>query len=162
MAFNFSLPQNGHIAELLDPATDAAGRTGSYVTLKNCHKAWIVVHIQQGNAATIALSVNQASDVSGTGAKAITVATPIWSNLDTATNDTLTARTAAVSYTTDAGVKNKIVVFEISPADLDVANGFDCITVVTGASNAANVTQAMLYTYATRYQQATPPSNTVN
>jgi hypothetical protein len=62
-----------------------------------------------------------------------------------------------VSYTTDAGVKNKIVVFQIDPATLDIANGFDCIVVKTGASNVANITQAV-YLLDERYQQATPPT----
>jgi len=162
MSLQFSLPQNAQVVEILNPAADAAGRTGAYVTLKNMHKAWLVFHITQGNAATIQLSVNQATTVTGTSAKAITVATPIWSDLDTSTNDTLTARTAAVNYTTDAGLKNKIVVFEINPADLDVANGFDCITGVTGASNAANITECILYGVNNRFMQATPPSAVVN
>lgn len=162
MPLQFSLPQNAQVVELLAPAADAAGRTGAYATLKNMHKAWIVVHITQGNAATIALTVNQATAVAGTSAKAITVATPIWANQDTATNDTLTAQTAAVSFTTSAAVKNKIVVFELNPSDFDVANGFDCVTVATGASNAANITQAMLYGVNNRYMQSTPPSAVTN
>lgn len=162
MPLQVSLPQNGQIIEMLTPAADAAGRTGAYVTLKNAHKAWIVCHIAQGNAATVALTVNQAKDVSGTSAKAISVAVPIWSNLDTSTSDTLVSRTAAVSYTTDAGLKNKIVVFEINAADFDVANGFRTVTVATGASNASNVTQAMCYFFNDRFMQATPPSGTTN
>lgn len=152
-----TLPEQFKIVEALAPAADAAGRTGDYVSLKNCSRATIVVHITQGNAATIALTVEQATAVAGTSSKAITVAVPIWSDLDTATAETLVRRTDAVSYTTDAGVKNKVVVFQIDPETLDIANGFDCITVKTGASNAANITQAM-YLLETTYQQATPPA----
>jgi hypothetical protein len=36
-----------------------------------------------------------------------------------------------------------MVVFEIDPASLDVANGFDCVYLSTGASNAANITAAL-------------------
>ena len=115
------------------------------------------VAITQGNAATIALTIEQASAVAGTGSKAITTTVPIWSNLDTAASDTLVRRTDAVSYTTDAGVKNKMVIFQIDPAQLDVANGFDCITVKTGASNVANLTGAR-YWLQSAYQQATPPA----
>jgi hypothetical protein len=125
--------------------------------MKTLHEVEIVFHVQQGNAATIALSIVQASDTSGTGSKAITVAVPIWSNLDTAATDTLVRRTDAVSYTTDAGVKNKIVVFHIDPALLDIAGGFNFVAITTGASNAANLTQAIAYCD-TRFAQATPPS----
>lgn len=156
MAF-VTLPEKYKTVAALNPATDAAGRTGAYVSLKNVNIAYIVVHITQGNAATIALSINQATAVAGTGAKAITTVVPIWSNLDVSASDTLVHRTDAVSYTTDAAVKNKIVVFQIDPAGLDLANGFDCIAVVTGASNVANITQAV-YLLDNRYQQATPPT----
>lgn len=162
MSFQFSLPQVGAVVELLAPAADAAGRSSNYISLKNFHKAWLVAHITQGNAATIALTVNQATAVAGTSAKAITVNTPIWANQDTATSDALVAQTAAVSFTTSAAVKNKIVVIEINPTDMDVNNGFDCINISTGASNAANITQAMLYGIFNRYQQATPPSAVVD
>jgi hypothetical protein len=152
-----TLPEKYKVVAALNPATDAAGRTGAYVSLKNVNMAFIVVHITQGNAATIAISINQASAVAGTGAKAITTVVPIWSNLDVSVNDTLVRRTDAVSYTTDAGVKNKVVIFQVDPAGLDVANGFDCIAVVTGASNVANITQAV-YLLDERYKQATPPT----
>ncbi|MFA6165394.1 MAG: hypothetical protein WC700_02175 [Gemmatimonadaceae bacterium] len=159
--FPFSLSENMKIVELLAPAADAGGRTSDYISLKNYIKAFIVVHITQGNAATIALTPKQATAVAGTAVKVLANAVRIWSDLDTAASDTLVARTAAVDYTTDAGVKNKIVVFEIDPETLDVAGGFDCITVLTGASNVANITQAMAY-LVPRYAQATPPSAIVD
>lgn len=133
------------MVELISPAADAAGRDGSYVSLKNGARAYIVCHITQGNAATVTLTPLQASAVAGTGAKVISNAVRVWSNLDCAASDSLVARTAATSYTTDAGVKHKIVVFEIDPNTLDTDNGFDCISIRTGASNAANITQAMVY-----------------
>lgn len=151
------LPEVFKIVEAMPNATDAAGRTGDYVSLKNALCAWVEVAITQGNAATIAITIEQASAVAGTGTKAITATVPIWSNLDTAASDTLVRRTDAVSYTTDAGVKNKMVIFQIDPAQLDVANGFDCITVKTGASNVANLTGAR-YWIQSAYQQATPPA----
>lgn len=149
------LPEQFKIVEAMPNATDAAGRTGDYVSLKNALMCFVEVAITQGNAATIALTIEQASAVAGTGSKVITETVPIWANLDTAATDTLVRRTSAVSYTTDAAVKNKMVIFQIDPATLDIANGFDCITVKTGASNAANLTGAR-YWIQSAYQQATP------
>lgn len=148
------------IVEGMTPAADAAGRTSDYVSLKNAIRAFIVVHITQGNAATVLLTPNQASAVAGTGKKVIP-AVPIWSNLDTAASDALVERTAAANYTTDAGVKNKIVIFQVDADKLDMANGFDCLSIDTGASNAANITEVMFYLEA-RYAQATPPSAIVD
>ena len=120
-----SLPVNLVTAPTLAPAADAAGRNGTAVSLKNAHKAWIVYHIDQGNAATIALAPEQCSAVAGTGAKAIP-AVPIWTNQDFDTATPLAREaTDAASFTTSAAVKKKLVIFEIDPAKLDMANGFD-------------------------------------
>lgn len=161
MASSFTLPEAAKIVSALKPATDAAGRTGAYVSLKGAHKAYVIVHIEQANAATVQVSVNQATAVAGTSAKAITTAR-IWSNLDAATSDELVRRTDAANYTTDAALKTKVVVIEIDPASLDQANGFDCIAVVTGASNVANLTQAVYVLTPLRYPAATPPSAVVD
>lgn len=154
----FTLPENAKIVEALTPAADSAGRTGAYVSLKNCALAFVVVHLHQGNAATVALTIEQASAVAGTGSKVITNVVPIWANENTPSGDALVRQTDAVSFTTSAATKDKMVIFQIKPDSLDLANGFDCIVVKTGASNAANITEAMYYLTNLRYSQATPPT----
>ena len=59
MSRQFSLVAQAKPVSLLAPATDAAGRTSGYLSLKNAHKAYVVAHITQGNAATIALQIEQ-------------------------------------------------------------------------------------------------------
>jgi hypothetical protein len=157
MARQFQLAEIIPPVSLLTPAADAAGRTSRYVTLAKCDKAFIVCHVNQGNAATVALTPLQALDTSGTSSKAIT-ATQIWTDLDEATLDLLTKQTNAANYTTDAATKDKVVIFEISPIDcMDEVNGFKTIAIQTGASNAANITEAMIYCLSA-YQQAQPPT----
>src|SRR5579859_7825535 len=124
MARQFRLWENAEVVSLLKPAADAGGRTSAYVSLKNGHKAFIVCYVNQGNAATVALTPLQATDNAGTNSKAIS-ATPIATNLDADTTpaDQFTMQTAAASYTTDAGTKTKIVIFEIQPEEcMDVNN----------------------------------------
>lgn len=162
MAYPFRLPEQAKLVEVLAPAADAAGRTGTAFSLKNAHKATLVVHITQGNAATVLLTPQQCTAVAGTGAKVLTVAVPITANLDTNASDAQVPATAAVNYTTDAAVKNKIITFEIDPSSLDVAGGFDCVRINTGASHAANITQIMAYLAPGRYNEATPPSARVD
>lgn len=156
-----SLIQETQIVQVLQPATDAAGRTGAFLSMKNAAKAAIIVHIQQGNAATVAVSLLQATNVAGAGSKAL-VATQLATNLDESVSDLLTAQAAASSFTTDAALKNKIIVFEVDAAALDSANGFHTITVSTGASNVANVTAALFLGYAERYAGATLSSAIVD
>lgn len=141
-----------------EPQTNGAGITGDYVKVSQCKMLNILVTIQQGNAATCALTVEQATTAAGAGSKAITKVVPIWSNLDTAASDTLVARTDAVSYTTDAGVKNKLVIFQIDPATLDIANGFGWITIKAATSNAANIVGAIYLFDGLTYQNYSPPT----
>lgn len=150
------IPEGAVPYHLLAPAADAAGRTSPYLSLKNAVRAWIVVYMDQGNAATVLLSPLQASAVAGTGSKAIAAAR-ISTKLDEASVD-FTKQTEATTFTTDAALKKKIVVFEIDPTKvLDQANNFDCIAISTGASNAANITSAMLW-IDSKHDGATVPS----
>lgn len=149
---------------LLAPAADAAGRTpsgaGSFKSLRNCSgKVAIVCRVNQGNAAQVTFSPLQAQDAAGTNAKAIP-AVPIFSNADASVSDTLVAQTAAVSFQTSAATKDKFVVFEFDPAELDLAGGFNHIAVQTSASNAANITEAFMQ-YIGRYQGVAPPASEV-
>ena len=136
------IPETLVPVHLAAPAADAAGRTSVYISLKNATKAYILAYIDQGNAATILLSPLQATAVAGTGSKVLANAIRVWSNLDCAASNALVRRTDAVNYTTDAGVKKKVVVFEIDRTKLDVDGGFDCVGISTGASDAANITGA--------------------
>jgi hypothetical protein len=156
----FTLPEQAKLVAALTPATDAAGRAGAWVELATAHKAYILVHVTQGNAATVALTIQQAKDTAGTGSKAITGNVRIYANADTGTSDTLVRQTDATSFTTDAALASKQVVLEVDPASLDGANGFSCIRVSTGASNVANLTEAQYLLTPLRYAGDPPPSAT--
>lgn len=154
MASGFSLSEGAQQVTLLPPAADAAGRAStSAVSLKHGHKAFVIFLINQGNAATVAVNPSQCTSVAKAGAKAIP-AVPVWANLDEATTSALVRQTDAATYTTDAAVKQKRVIFEIDPSKLDVAGGFDCIMATTGASNAANITAAEVIIFPTRHGSA--------
>jgi hypothetical protein len=160
MARQISMPYQFPPVALLPPAADAAGRTSAYRDLANALKAWVVVHVNQGNAAQVTLSILQGQDVSGTGSKAVGVM-PIWLTAATATSDALAVQTAAATFQTSAGTTDKIVVFEITPEMcLDLVNGFHTIAVQTSASNAANITEAELFLWES-YQGASAPSTLV-
>lgn len=160
MARQFRLWENASVVSLLTPAANSAGRTSAYISLANAHKAFIVCYINQGAANTVLLSPLQASALPSVGSKAIT-ATAIATNLDTDTlpADQFTIQTAAATYTTDAGTKSKIVIFEIDPIEcMDMANKFNHIAVSTGASSASNITSALLIITPLRFAQLNPPA----
>ena len=155
-----TLPENFKLVTGLVPAADAAGRTGAVVSLKNVNRAWIICNITQGNAATIELDIQQAVSIAGTP-KALANIVPVWANEDVASSDTLVRQTDDFKFTTSAAIKNKLVVFQVDPVKLDIANGYDCISIATGASNVANITSAM-YVLDMKYKEATPPSVVVD
>ena len=151
------IPQTMKIVEAITPQAGAA-ITGDYVSLKNCPRCFVVVHVNQADVAQMTISIEQATAVLPSGSKVITKVVPIWANEDCAASDTLVRQTDAVDFELSAAVKHKVVVFQVDADTLDIANGFDCITVKTGASNAANITSAMYYLSDYAYQQSTPPT----
>lgn len=138
------------IVEAITPQAGAA-ITGDYVSLKNAGHVTVLVHIAQGHADTVAITIEQATKVDGTGSKAIANAVPIYLVADAATSDAWVAQTAAVGFTPSAALKHKLVAFEIDAVSLDLAGGFDCITVKTAASNALNITSALYILSDLRY-----------
>lgn len=167
----FRLWEDAQVVNLLPAAADAAGRTSSYVSLKYGHKAFIVCGVNQGNAATVQFTPLQATDNLGTNSKALSNPAPIANIIDTSVatgGDQFTIDAAAANFTTDAGLKNKIVIFEIQPEEvLDVAgsntNGlaFNHIAIQTGASNAANITSADLIVMPLRDKRLNPQTTYV-
>lgn len=127
----------------LAPAADAAGRTGDWINVKNAIGITVVCLVTQGNAAVVNFSVKQATSAAGAGVKAVDAA-PIWNNFDTDASNVLTRQaTDADNLSTDAALKNKMVVFHIDPAKLDMTNGFKYVAGVTAASNVANITSIL-------------------
>jgi hypothetical protein len=141
-------PEQLHIVDVMAPAADASGRASDAVSLKNTTGPVLVeVSITQGNSATIALTLEQCTHVAGTGNKALTVNVPIFVNQDIATTDVPTRAADGVAFTTSAATTRKYVRFVVDPATLDVAGGFDCLRVTTGASAAGNITSARIITF---------------
>lgn len=152
------IPGNLNVVTGLAPTAGGSAATGDYISLKNAHRVWIVFSVKQGEATVPVLSVMKATAVAGTGATAMTEAALIFSTLDCATSDVLVERTAAASYSLDAALKDKLVVFEIDPAAI---GAYDCIAAKVAASNAANITSA-LYVVESRYGTKTQPSMIVD
>ena len=152
------LPEYFKIVTALAATTTNGALTGDYVSLKNAKSCTIVVNLKQAAAHATAISVEQATKVDATGTKVITNAVPIWANEDISTTDTLVRQTDAVNYTITADANDKLIVFQIDPATLDVANGFDCITVKTAASTEVSDFASAIYYIETKYAQVTPPT----
>lgn len=137
----------------------AASGTSDYVSLKNCSKMTAIIIVDIGATGITAsdITINQAQDVAGTGAKVLTAGTAAtgYRNIDTDAADLLAAFTiTSGTFATDVTAnKNLLYVLEINAADLDVANGFDCIQ-IANASGVALVLGIVYLLWPARYGAA--------
>ncbi len=153
-----SLPENFKIVDATaGPVTTNGGVTCDYVSLKNAIKAWIVLQFTQAAGHATSIQPQKATAVAPTGAVSVTSSYKIWSNLATATTDTLVARTAAVSYALSTATTKMMVVIEIDPR-LEFADSYDVLgCTISDSSQATNFVSGM-YIIQTAYEQATPPT----
>jgi hypothetical protein len=145
--------------DIANNVTTDGGLTSDYISAKNANNnITLIVTLKQAVGHATALSPYQATAVAGTSAKVLTNVCRIWANEDTATTDTLVRKTDALTYSVTADIKNKQIIFEIPVASLDLANGFDCINIIsTDSSQATNLVSVTAF-IDTRYKEDVPPA----
>lgn len=128
------------VSELLYPlvfehADSAAAGThnSQYASLANYHRAWLVIDVgNMGAGATLDAGIQQATDTSGTGIKAIA-------------GKTITQLTQA------GGDAESLVCIELQTEELDVDNAFDVVRFYVTVANAAVEYSAILYGCSPRF-----------
>ncbi|RMD03239.1 hypothetical protein D9O40_03600 [Clostridium autoethanogenum] len=125
------------LIQAFEPKTTNAAITSNYVTLKNAVTATVVVNLAQSAGHATQISLYQAQDIEGTGAKPLSNDVPVLANEDAGASDILVRQADGVSYTVANTAKNKQVIFHIDPAKLDINNEFTCLNVRIGASSQA-------------------------
>lgn len=108
--------------------------TVQYVSMKNYGRLMAFIQTGAWAAGTAAVTLNQATAVAGTSAKALAF-TEMWVNT-AAAPDTF-VKTAVVSNTFNLDTANLLYVIEVDRSQLDNANSFDClgVAVATPGSN---------------------------
>ena len=132
-----NLVEKYKVIQAFEPKTTSAAVTSCYVTLKNAITATVVINLAQTTGHTTQISLYQAQDIEGTGAKPLLNDVPILANEDVGASDTLVRQADGVSYIVANTAKNKQVIFHIDPAKLDINNGFTYLNVRIGASSQA-------------------------
>lgn len=84
-----NISENTHIVSAFGPQAGGSAIAGDYISLKNASHVTVLVHVTQGNASTVALTLEQATAVAGTGSKAIAEAVPIYLVADADTQSSL-------------------------------------------------------------------------
>ena len=160
MALPGRLFENVQVVQLASPETTNTGKTSDVISLKNAHKAWIVVNMTQAVAHATLLTVRQATNVAAGTNAVLAAVVPIRANEDCAASDALVAQTAALNYTVTADIKKKQIIFEIDPASL--TDGYICVYITAADSSQASNLWGVEAILATRHPQATPPSAIVD
>lgn len=125
----------------------SAANTGDWVSLKNYKHVAVVFHSGIGTAGDDpTLTINQATDVSGTGSKALAINSAKAFKKQAATNLTSTGTWSSASADVSSNTvtnatsaeQEALWVVEFDADELDVDNGFDCIqaTVADVGTNA--------------------------
>jgi len=156
-----ALPEIGKVVNII-PASHAAAVVGDVVSLKNYHKAYFIFQYNGSGAAnTVSVHLYGGATVAGIVAANLTLYN--WWVLNATTagmllTDTLTkGAVGTVAVVTSVANQDMLLVIEVDPADYE-ALGYDCFTIQTDASNAANWQNCIAVLVPGRYQQATPPS----
>jgi hypothetical protein len=135
------LVHQNKILNAYGPATPSTA-VPQYVSLKNYNHLTIILNVL--NATTVtgsAVTLNQATAVAGTSAKALAF-TKVYRNLDCAAGDTLSeaAVTSNTFTTLTTNSKRAQYVIEVDAESLDMDNGFDCLQVALADATAATIT----------------------
>lgn len=145
----------------------AAAQSGDWVSLKNYDHLAIVLFKAAGAVGEIpTITVQQAQDVAGTGAKALNftrIDRKDNADLFTVGQFTKVTQAAGNTYAPAAGNTQLLAVIEIEAQDLDKANGFDCVRATLNDVGATAQLGALLYILSgSRYAGQYPPSAIVD
>lgn len=132
------------------PIAGGSARSGDWISLKGYEGVLMLVHIAMGNAATTAITVDKATDVSGGGnSNGITLNHAYKRTGALGGAPTWTAVTPAASITSSAtGSGEDQFMIDIPASEL---GDYDCVQVELGASNSANIVSAEYVLYGPRY-----------
>jgi hypothetical protein len=133
---NMSLLELARPVAAIMPISKAASAvaSGAWISLKNVNKLGIMVMVGAG-AGTFNVTLQQATAVAGTGAKALAFTKAVVNSSAIAADSFTRTTVVANSLPLTA---NDVALIDIDPADLDINNDFDCVQVVVTESGGAS------------------------
>lgn len=152
------LATRAQIVNTVYPANyTGAASTDLFISMKNASHVTFLVPTGAWAGGTAAVTVLQASAVAGTGSKAVAF-DKMYTNATATTSATLVETTVS-SNTFNLDTANALYVVEIDAAQLDTANGFDCVAlhVATPGSNNDYYNVVAVLGAGVRYSGTTPP-----
>ena len=112
------------------------GQAGDWISMKGYQKLQFLIITEAWAAGTSAITLNQATDVAGTGAKALTYAKHWLSTTYSLEAAPLWVQTAGTL--TLPNTANQAYLIEVDADSLDADNAFDCVKIIFGTPGANN------------------------
>ena len=141
------LMQGGQVVSMQPPATTNGGFNSGELMLTNAQDAFIVAHVTNAAGHATQFSLQQ-DDGTGTWS-AVPVTQNVWVSENVATT-AISRQANAVSYTVDANISNKIIIFRVNPDSL--SDGFNRVRLVSANSGeATNFASVVGYHLPARY-----------
>ena len=134
---NALLVEAAKIVKAFGPVdTTGAAQTGSWVSLAHYKKLAVILSTGAWAGGDAAVTLEQAQDAAGTGAKALSF-DKYYEVFNAAnTPDDVASEVGVVSDTYNLTGANKVHVIEVRAADLDINNGFRFVRVKTASPGA--------------------------
>lgn len=168
MNLNTLLAETVQIVSAIVPVNLAtAANDGDWVSLKNYERCTVVVFKGAGTAGDDpVITLKQATDVSGSGAKALNF-TRVDKKVGTQTgigSYTTATQAAGNTHTDDVSAEAEgLFLIEIDASNMDVNNGFDCLQVsIPDTGTNAQIGCALYILRGARYSAAGLPSAIAN
>lgn len=174
MSLNTRLLESIDIVVGAAPADFNSAVTVDWVSLKNYEGCLVVVAKAAGTAGDdFSLQLVQATTVSGTNSKALTfkqwyhkIGTQTGVNTFTRVTESNATSDLDLATPTDYAADNvqALFVIDVRASDLDVSNGFDCISYTHDDTDVGNTALAtiLFIPYGARYPDATPKTAITN
>jgi hypothetical protein len=125
--------------------TNGAAQNGTWVSMKNYRRCAIVLRSGAWAGGTVAVTLEQAQDASGTGAEPLSFDEyyQVFNVADTP--DDQASETPVVNGTYNFGGANLVHVIEIRTGDMDITNGYSFLRVQTASPGSNSDLIAALY-----------------
>lgn len=152
------LVETAKIIGVSNPANmSSTAMTAKRVSMKNYDHLTIIIHTGAWAAGTAAVTLMESTDVSNSLSDAQALGMDyVWTG--TAASGALT-KTDVTSDTFNLAAANSLYVIEVDADELDVDDGFDCVTVAIASPGANNDYYSVAYILSEpRYAEATPPT----
>lgn len=142
--FNHQLAEVLHVVNAIPPVNITAGASGLWVNLHHWRRCLVLLAQGAWASGTPAITLQQATDNGGTGAKTLSIDRYWQTAPSDQTHDTITLTTAASNTFNLPNTANTVTLLEVHSNDLDIANSFDHFQCVIGAPSATDLF-CMLY-----------------